>query len=270
MSHGLSLAFIALTYWSSLRAAESDYKRRYLVCFGACAGLVVCCRILNGVLILPAALLLFSRWASDAGRDQLRHLNAAVDGRRILRIAFFSFLGFAPMVFLQMDVWRSLYGHWVFDAYSAGGEGFAVSFGNLARFLLSSNHGLFFIHPITLISFFGLVYYWGKSSRWPWSRAFVAACLASLAATIVLYGFWHDWALGDSYGARWAADPFVLWVLGVAIVVESRKNSLLLRGALILLILPSCVLILGEMANRIPLVGRLRVYVPGKGRVYLP
>ena len=257
MSHGVSLAFVAFTYWWALRAAETGYARRYLLCFGLCAGMVVCCRILNAILLIPAGLLLIGGWPLPRRDAGIRSVEAP-------KILLYSIAGFAPLMLLQMFVWKSVYGQLLFNGYAVKNEGFAINFRNLAKLLLSSDHGLFFYHPVTLIAFYGLIRYARRGSPTSFCRAFALACLGSLGATIVLYGFWHYWDLGDSYGARWAADCFLFWALGIAIVVAGWKGRAIgRRAALVALVLPSILLISGQMAGWIAMAGRLQIYLPG-------
>jgi hypothetical protein len=265
MSHGVSLAFIAITYWLALRAVDSGYKVRYLLCLGFCASMVVCCRITDVVLLLPLGFLLLGARTWRADENEVSRLPADIRSGGLRRIPFFVLASFFPLILLQMNVWKSVSGEWISNGYVAKGEGFTIHFKNIAKLLLSSDHGLFFYHAVTLVSFWGLIHY-ARQSRTFLSRMFAVACLLSLTGTIILFGLWHDWDLGDSYGARWAANCALFWALGIAIAVDSWGSFVRWkRWGLIVLALPSCLLIVGQIAGRIVRTGPLHIYLPGYG-----
>src|SRR5207244_6685247 len=100
---------------------------------------------------------------------------------------------------LQSLSWYVLYGRWFFNGYA--GEGFAFNFGNQLRLVLSSRHGLFFWHPITLVSLSGFFFAICRRGIPKLSRAFQGLCAGTLVGVILLYGAWSTWSMGWSFGA---------------------------------------------------------------------
>jgi hypothetical protein len=200
MSHGIALTFIALTHWAAIKTRDAKCSWRFALLLGAATGMVIATRFLNIILIAPAYLLLFP-----------------ARPRRIATIFPLATLTALPPLLLQLALWKHIYGSYVFNGYAD--ESFHLNPTNLARVLISSRHGLFFWHPITLICLIGFAIAI-RRSRDRLNQLFFLAITAALLLTILLYGAWTTWSLGWSYGARWAADPFLLWSLGLAVFAD--------------------------------------------------
>jgi hypothetical protein len=231
LSHPVSLASIAISYWMAVLCAERP-SWKYPFLMGLAGGLAVATRLVDLPLLLPALLLV------GGNRAWMRVLLAAA--------------GFAIPVGIQVAVWKTVYGVFYFNGYAANGEGFSPSVYYTLKVLFSSRHGLFFWHPVTLLCVAGLTMAIVHRARW---RGLAAAILAVLAFQSLLYGSWSSWSLGWSYGARWAADGLILWALGLGAFLHYAR-SWPLHGAVYVLcavfVAVSVLLIAGQILLVVP------------------
>ena len=78
---------------------------------------------------------------------------------------------------------------------------------------------------------------------------FLWAVAGSLVFMTLLYGAWSTWSLGWSAGARWAADPFFHWALGLSLFCQYFLRR---WPRSILLLLSTLTLIIGNCIDRLP------------------
>jgi hypothetical protein len=238
MSHVVSLGAVAICYWMAVLCAERP-SRKYRFLMGLAGGLAVATRIVNLPLLLPALML--------AGRTG--GWRSVVPG----------LAGFAIPVGLQIAVWKLAYGVFYFDGYAVGGFGFSPSAYNTLKVLFSSRHGLFFWHPVTVLSVAGLALtvIAGKPRR-----SVAAGVLAALVLQVAVYGSWSLWSLGWSHGARWTTDCLVLWAMGIAWFLDdarSRRWRGVAYVACAACVAVTVLLILGQFLNRVPPDEPLRI-----------
>ncbi len=238
MSHVVSLGSVAMCYWMAVLCAERpSWKYRFLM--GLAGGLAVATRLVNLHLLLPALIL--------AGRKG--GWRSVVPG----------LAGFAIPVGMQIAVWKLAYGVFYFDGYALSGEGFSPNAYHTLKVLFSSRHGLFFWHPVTVLSVAGLAL--AIAARAP-RRNVAAGVLAALMLQCLLYGSWSFWSLGWSYGARWTTDCMVLWAIGIALFLDDARARRW-RGAAYVVcaacVAVSVLLILGQLLNRVPPDEPLRI-----------
>jgi hypothetical protein len=277
MSHAISLSFISIAYYLAIKSTAASRPNRYAILMGLASGMVIATRFVNLILILPALGLWFTTLARPASPA---HSGPAPTGsflsalalrprlaRQVLPSLALVFFAMLPPLILQIAVWKQVYGSWLFNGYS--GEGFSFNPANIAHLLLSSRHGLFFWHPLTIVCLAGLAFGCGQWRRNRLTASFVAGCTAALVIMILLYGSWSTWSLGWSYGARWAADPFFLWALGLAVLMwkflpagNVKRFAFLLFPASI-----SALLLTAQFAHLLPRDDYLHIHMPG-GQVH--
>jgi hypothetical protein len=258
MSHGLSLAMLSMILLAVLNLRKQACPRFGMTCLlGLLAGLAICVRPLNIVYLVPIGAIFHTG-------DNIAGLGRSV------RIACYGGLGMIGPLFLQAWVWKSVYGAWYFNGYAYSGEHFAVNGHGLMRFLFSSYHGLFFLHPITALCLLGLIIAVPQTTLLAGTRVMAGLLLIAFAVTIVLYGSWSDWDLGEGFGARWVCDPFVFWALGLGFLLSRTRKSKGVLTAAILMGIYSVIIVGGQTANLVSRGGELHVYIPGRGWRMLP
>lgn len=206
MAHGVNAFWLTLTYWCIARYSFNGW-RTSLIGAALAGGMVVLTRPMDGVALLPAAVLLLL-----GGGQQRRTFWAdfAVAG-----------LVFLATVSLQGWLYLHLYGRFFFNAYGANGEHFTGSLKNLVPFLFDYrwSHGLFVWHPVLAVSLVGLLLA-GIRHRLAELRWASLTTLGAIGVIILMYAFWWYWWLGVTWGARWTAEFLTLWALGIAGFVD--------------------------------------------------
>jgi len=179
-------------------------------------------------------------------------------------------LGMLPLILFQASIWHSLYGVWYFNGYAANHEGFAFNAANLMLFLFSTQKGFLLWHPVVILAVLGLLTPFLAAGAA--SLRFVAfSCLVLIVVTVLLYGSWSFWSLGNAYGARWTADLFWVWAFGLACLFSSARSAFRATAiAAVCLAMVSVLWIGGQIANRVPLDDQLDITFPHWGRVQLP
>jgi len=270
-SHAVAMGFICISYFAALQCVRGPRAKRWALTCGLAMGMVICCRVLDVVLVLPAAVLLCMRLGEGGGeRGRLMRSLHWRPVREVLPAALLAAVGLIGPVLLQMAVWKTVYGLWLYRSYE--GEGFVINVGNQIRLLFSSRHGLFFFHPILLFAVGGLILGMVRAGRHRATATFLAMVAGSLLAIALLYGAWHWWSLGWTAGARWAADPLFLWAIGLSIFIERFLRS---RPRAVLITMAACAFcslaLLGcYLTKLIPPDDYITVKIPGIGSVELP
>jgi hypothetical protein len=262
MSHGVAMSAICLAYWCAIRARRSARAGWFSCAWGVFASIAVCARVFDVVILIPSVFLLIA--------DERFEIALLIGRKAGTRLALAA-LGGLPLVLFQAWIWHSLYGVWYFNGYAVSHEGFAVNPANMVLFLFSTQKGLFLWHPIVVLALWGLLVSSRRVGGGSAPRVAALLCAAVCVVMIALYGSWSSWSLGDAYGARWTADLFWVWAMGLAFLFSSEK--IVFRRALALsvcLSLISLAWIGGQVVNRVPLDDPLVVKVPHWGRVNLP
>jgi hypothetical protein len=130
-----------------------------------------------------------------------------------------SLVGFLP----QLLAWKAVYGSWA--VYSYRGEELSWLPRNAHLVLFGSRNGLFTWTPVALAAVAGLILLARRG------HALAQGGLASLVALTWIYGGWHCYWLGDSFGMRGFVDASVFLILGLAEVIAWAWRSRFTRVA---------------------------------------
>lgn len=123
----------------------------------------------------------------------------------------------ATVVFLpQLLAWNTLYGSPI--AVPQGASFFAWSRPLLLEYLLSTRHGLFTWHPVTMLATLGLVVLWKRDRR------VTLALLVPLLLQWYLNSTLSDWWWHSSFGARRFTSAISVFALGIAAIADSLSR----------------------------------------------
>ena len=219
MAHSLVFALVATNYYFTwkLWSGNSPKVLRTLIVIFATSGLLLVTRYQTAVyLLFPIIATL---------RLLYIHREEAI---RPVTIA----LPFAlTPVALQLMAWKTIYGSYLLFTYGEEGEGFIWNDPAWMKVLFSSNHGLFYWHPIL---FLGLLFF----TAWVIRKSPVGLIwMVSILLTYVVNAAWWCWWLASSFGQRNFEATVLFAMLGMAYLfalLEDRKQLFnLLRVAII-------------------------------------
>jgi len=226
-SHALSAFIVAffLWCWHETRAQRSTLQWLLL---GACTGLMLDVYYPNAmvlvVLLIEAVVQYRAAFRGVSGAPRPTRLLA-----NHLLFVLVALLCFLPTFIAH----RIIYG----DALESGYiplRDWLWRAPALLAVLFSPNHGLLSWTPILLLSIIGLAIFW---RRVPAAGGYFAAAALAFYLFIACY---PDWAGISSYGNRFFVSLTMLFVLGLAIFLDSllrlfssRRVSLLVAGALL-------------------------------------
>lgn len=205
MAHNLTFTYTAICYLASLRLwlDNSGNERRWIAVLWFSSGMLVVTRYQAAVyLIFPAIVI----------------LRLLYEKRNIGFV-----LGLFPMsllpVLLQLLAWNVIYGSYFVNTYSENQEGFNWDSPALIEVLFSSNHGLFYWHPMLFIGCVGFVFFVfrNKSIGFIW--------FLSLIITYFINASWWCWWLGSSFGLRNFEASILFFIVGFAFVIKQIKDS---------------------------------------------
>jgi len=214
MSHTTDAAANALCILLWLRARQHPDSGSTAFALGAATGAAVWVRAQNG--ILPAV------FALDALLDLLACLWQS-SGARALQVARSRLAplgaGFALLAAPLLLFWRTVYGAWVLNTYTAtGGGSFDWSAPHLFDALFSSDRGLFTWAPVTLPAVIGLAVLWRSERR----LAIMLGLIGAAHAFVI--GSWSAWSGGGTPGPRLWLGILPLFVLGLAALIERART----------------------------------------------
>jgi len=146
--------------------------------------------------------------------------------------AFFSFLIFGSIIFIQPILWYVQTGFFYVKPYND--EGFYLSNPQFLKLLFSFRKGLFVYSPILLFLFVGVAFIFKKSKYQFFTITFF------LIAVSYLFAAWWNWYYGDSFGQRVFIDYYSIAALLIAIGLEDVKQyalriSVLFIGSIFLI-----------------------------------
>ncbi|MES1167023.1 MAG: hypothetical protein ABUL68_03385, partial [Pseudomonadota bacterium] len=148
MVHGLAFVLTVAAFELAFGLREKPASRLRWLLLGGVAGLLLITRPTSGVyLLFPAWLAGRLLWAPASRREAWRGLGWAV-------LPALGLLG------LQSAAWHQVYGSWFPDTYA--GETFRFASPQLASVLFSPQHGLFYWHPLLLVSGAAFLYATGR------------------------------------------------------------------------------------------------------------
>jgi hypothetical protein len=218
-AHGIGMSTIAIaTYLVVCRASARTIawgSPALGVATGAMLGLSVTVRPTNLIALLPAILILAIRWAiAFKGRPQ----HAGI-------FALACAIGASGPLGVEAYTRWACYGSAFFNGYAS--EKFTWSAPHWAQVLGyfktfdGQGMGLLAVHPLTMPAIAGLLI---AAWHMPRRRGVAGLSLASVVGLVYLYSSWDCWYLGDSFGARWAADLLVVWTIGLALFVHQTSS----------------------------------------------
>jgi hypothetical protein len=167
---------------------------------GVLSGLLIVLRFSNTVMLLFPAYVFWNLL--------LRH-EARKDKPKWFGKIFLSLCSFGAMIALQLIVWKIIYGSYF--VYSYGSERLIFNHPHILEVLFSSNHGLFFWFPITLISLAGLIFAVFKERKTE-----ISLFALSMSLLIYLNASWHSWWFGNAFGSRAFSEAGLIFSFGLA------------------------------------------------------
>jgi len=255
MSHTVSLFAVTLFIWYWHKTKNGRDCGQWIL-LGLVSSLMVMVRYQNGLfMIIPLAYAL--RDYLDAGRSKKWRILPALVSKHVLYVTAFA-AGLAPQA--TMLLYQHGYLYSAIDHYGVGmvaGHGGSAVWraGLFAKVLFSSNHGLFYWTPVTLLSFLGLLLGIGTLPR---LRFLLAIFVVIFLCQVWLISSISGWSAGQSFGHRMFVNMTLVLAFGLAVAVrwlEKRTRSPLVLGVCAILILWNLGLMLQYGARIIPSSG---------------
>jgi hypothetical protein len=239
-SHGNSLFTVTLFLyvWHRTRAQRGW---RGWAALGLAAGLMTMVRWQNGVFLLFPLVdgLGEIRRALGRGEDDTWR-DVAADGGAFAAAFLFALLP-------QLYFWKVINGGWLAVPHAQSGQ---LWWGEplLLDILFSSNHGLVAWHPVLFLALLGIPLFLLRDLR------FGALLTASFAVQVYVNAAVGMWWGGHAFGARRFASCALLFVLGLAALMEwaRRRPLLTVSAALLLLVLGNASIMLDVAQGEMP------------------
>jgi hypothetical protein len=215
MGHGSGAAATVLLVWYWLTRYGSPRTARWLA-VGALVGLAALMRWQLALLaLLPAGEFVLEAWRDR--REQSARTLLAGAGRLALAGCA------AVVVFLpQMIAWKVVYGQWLVSPVQLAHSWLHPDF---ERVLLSTDRGLFYWTPLTLVALFGclLALILGVGLRNRADRAQLLLLLATFATQVYFLASVSGPGvfLGSAFGQRQLTEGVVLLAPGLALLFEA-------------------------------------------------
>jgi hypothetical protein len=217
MAHMNSLFAVALFLYVWHAGRSSLAPQRWLL-LGLLAGLMTLVRTQDGLFIIaPAWELAETLWQ----RRSPLPLKQAVGSALLFGGALFVTL--LP----QLAVWQILYGQFNVSPYTHTGT-FTWYSPHFLEVLFSTRHGLFVWQPIFLAALLGLGWFYRRN------RSLTLIFLLCFVGQVFILGSWSIWWLGDAFGMRALINCTLIFVLGLAVLIQkvSTRRTIVWVGAL--------------------------------------
>ncbi len=222
MSHATSLFASALFvfYWYRTRARRAAGDWKAWAVLGACGALMTMVREQEGLFILIPAVetlvLLVQKLRRSPGLARaLRFWQSELSGPIAMGLAWF--VCFIP----QFIVYRVLNGN--FLPAKDVTQKFTWNGVHIPDILFSNLNGLFSWTPLVLFAVLGLFLLWRRD------RVMAVAFLLAFVAEVYLLGSFSTWFGGSAFGMRRFVNCTILFVLGLALLVDWLKPRVPLR-----------------------------------------
>ena len=137
--------------------------------------------------------------------------------RQVMRLALPAAIGATAAVVLQVAYNRYGFGTWTLFSYR--GEGLGTSGWHQWEVMFSARKGLFTWYPVLWLALAAMAVARRATS--------LLVTLAIVMPFVMLYGWWHSWYLGGSFGHRGFVD--LVPVFAVALAVELSRLSVRTR-----------------------------------------
>lgn len=223
-SYTLFILFLNYLCWYEEREAENKNKIRHTCMFGLLAGLIFMVRNTNILFVLTYVLYGVRDWKSLKERTIV-----ILKPRRVIPIVLTGFIAIMP----QLLYWHAITGHWFVYSYGDNEPFYWLSPETL-NFLFSVRKGLFFWHPILLLSVIGMVCAYKKRKN------LYVGLVVFFIAIIYVSSAWWSWYYGGSFGSRVAVDfmcvfaVFIAYLLNELGSVKENRSIGTMGGAIIL------------------------------------
>jgi hypothetical protein len=211
MPHMVSLFSVAFLFaiWEKYFRFAEPPAVRYALFLGVACGLVALVRLQDSVVLLVPIGTLIYRLVRSVQQKHTGLMRRWLVAGGISGIA--AFVTFAP----QLVVWQTLYGTWSVSPYlNDHNPPFYWHTPQIFNVLFSSFHGLLSWHPIYLVALLGL------PMLYRYDRSVTLAMALTIGLQVYLVAAWWAWWQGDSLGGRMFLSLTVIWVVGVAAVLD--------------------------------------------------
>jgi hypothetical protein len=209
-SHAFSFGAVAVFALAAVRLGERPGSWGRAATLGVAGGTLFVLRPTN---LLLAVVLIPLAWV---GRGQPGHRLRPI--ARHVRPMLVVLLAAAPLVGLQLLVWRAGAGHWTLNPYPAG-ETFTFLHPHWEALYSFDPHGLLPYAPVLLLSVAGLVPLWQRHRGWFWP------VVAALGLDTYLIMSWHQWDYGDGFGHRAFVDLLPVFAIPIAALFAAGRSS---------------------------------------------
>lgn len=219
MSHIFSFAFISMFFYYSKRYFNY-FRKNDIIILLLILGVIVLIRPINIliVIVLP--------FASGSLSSFKKGVATAFNNYMWLITGSFVFLG---IVAIQFIIYKISTGNFFIDSY--GEEGFNFLSPHFFDILFSYKKGLFLYTPLFLLSLTGGYFIW-KKSRFEFYSIFGFFLLITY-----VFSSWWMWYYGGSFSSRVYVEFIPLFMILLAISLNSVKTRLLKRFYVSLVVL---------------------------------
>ena len=236
MAHNVVFSALTGIYWCTLRCQKNPLLWRWWRGIGLLSGLMLITRYQTGLYLLYPSAVAMSLLVKDHRVWPRVLLGAGL---------------FLVMVSFQLIAWKIMFGSWL--VYSYAGEKLLWFQPHLGDVLFSSHHGLFYWHPLLLISLAGFILFVFSF------RGFQQIWLPVLLLTWYINAAWQCWYFGASFGSRAFEGCVLFFMIGTAFLLERSAKYTLARYALptllLLLVLMNLCVSFAVRKNYIPMEG---------------
>jgi dolichyl-phosphate-mannose-protein mannosyltransferase len=218
MSHADSLFASALFVfvWYRTRESRRHGAWRAWALLGACGALMTMVREQEGLFILiPLVESAVLAYRALRERNVVSHLRTPVIGFAVMSLAWFVL--FIP----QFLVYMVLNGN--FLPAKDVTQKFIWNGAHVGDILFSNLNGLFSWTPLTLVAVLGLLLLWRRD------RILALCFIVAFAAEVYLLGSFSTWFGGAAFGMRRFVNCTVMFVIGLAVLVDALKTRVPLR-----------------------------------------
>jgi hypothetical protein len=217
-SHGVGLSLVAITTWMCVLVTRpgTRFARSFAIAatIGLLGGLALAVRATNLLMLAPIGLFLIAALGSRGRAGWIRLAKIAIVAVPVALIPIGIELG---------TRWIN-YGSATFNGYAENGEGFFWPPPYVGKVLfhvdfgpMEGGRGVVPSHPVVVVAVLGLLMMLRTPSYA--LRLYAGCSLLIIAITVLMYGAWWFWDLGYSFGARWSADLYTVWAVGIAMFV---------------------------------------------------
>lgn len=217
-AHNIAFCCAAIVYYLT-RNIERLPGVASWVLIGFFSGLLVISRYASAVLLFYPALALTALVLRDRSR---------------VRGALLGGIAFLAVAALQLIAWKIVYGEYLVNPYDVYNVRFNWASPHLLEILISPYHGLFYWHPVTLVGSIAFIIFLLKA---PVDKGTKIGLTLALLFTYYVNAAWGCWYYGYAFGSRAFDGVVLVWMLGVAYLLELLRCREYNFNALVLVLL---------------------------------